>query len=242
MPRAKRESLVTTVCERLSKIACQYASNNRTDLPTTGELSVRFGVSRTVLREAISRLELQGLIEVKHGIGLRVCNQLHRPVAASVSLLVPDEAERLRQTMEARLLVEVEIARLAATRINKLALRALHETQAQLASAKSDEEAVNTDIEFHRILAAACGNQVLALMLESVTAFGKESRKLTIGRAGVAKAYQTHQSVLEALEHHNSDGAAESMRNHLQVARSDLPAQRKKGRVTTRQRGRNRKR
>ena len=83
------------------------------------DLSARFGVSRTVLREAVSGLELQGLIEVKHGVGLRVCNQLHRPVTASVTLLVPDEAERLRQTMEARLLVEVEIARLAATRIRE---------------------------------------------------------------------------------------------------------------------------
>ena len=229
MLRERRELLVDTVCKDLSTLVGRYARSDRNDLPTTGELSAHFGVSRTVLREAISRLKLQGLIEVKHGVGLRVCNQLHRPVTASVTLLVPDEAERLRQTMEARLLVEVEIARLAAARIDESGLNALHEAQVQLASAESNEEAVDADIEFHRSLAAASGNQVLALMLESITSFGKESRKVTIARAGVPQAHRTHEIIIDALKRHDSRGAVEAMRGHLHLASRDLPLQGGKG-------------
>ena len=71
-------------------------------------------MSRTVMREATKRLESQGLLEIRHGSGTWVVNQLHKPVCGSLSLAMPKCKERLRQLNEARLLVEPEIARQAA--------------------------------------------------------------------------------------------------------------------------------
>jgi GntR family transcriptional repressor for pyruvate dehydrogenase complex len=218
----RSESLVKDACTALVKLIGRISETGGSDLPTTAELCRQFGVSRPVLREAISRLEQQGLVEVRHGVGLRIGNQLHRPVSASVSLLVPDEEERLRQTMAARLLLEVEIARLAATRVGEVELAALAETQDELLQASSSEAAVAADMQFHRLLAGSCGNQVLALMLESVAEFGRQSRKRTIARAGVERAYRTHQDILEALRDHNAEESATAMRRHLKIALEDL--------------------
>ena len=66
-------------------------------LPSERHLAEQFGVSRPVVREATKRLELQGLLEVRQGVGIRVVDRLHAPVSAAARLLLPDEAERLRQ-------------------------------------------------------------------------------------------------------------------------------------------------
>lgn len=226
MTDGNRPSLVEGVYAGLAQQILASPDTEEQWLPTTQVLSAQYGVSRTVMREAINRLELQGLVEARHGVGLRVVRRLHKPVMASLSLLIPDLPDRLRQAMAVRFLLEVEIARLAAPRIDEQGLRRLLAAQSRLATPGIDvAEAAAADTEFHQTLADCCGNEVLKLMLESIVGLCHESRRRTIARTGRERPYLTHQRIVEAIARKDAAGAAEAMREHLELTREDLTAQ-----------------
>jgi GntR family transcriptional repressor for pyruvate dehydrogenase complex len=154
--RDRSEStLVSKVCTRLAGMLQDVAQSDAGRLPPERLLAQQLGVSRTVMREATKRLESQGLLEIRHGSGTWVINQLHKPVCGSLSLAMPKLKERLRQLNEARLLVEPEIARQAAARRRKSHLSVLAKCQQALSDSSNTSAAVEADIAFHRALARA---------------------------------------------------------------------------------------
>lgn len=213
---------MTDVCQRLATEIRAERNGGDGWLPPERQLAEQLGVSRTVIREATKRLELQGLIEVQHGIGIKVVDKLHKPLNGSLALLIPDTADRLRQLLEVRLLVEPEVARLAAERVNPAALRALKQVQARLAAATDLEEAIELDLEFHRQLVRASGNEVLVLLLESLGDLGRQSRSVTVSTTGSARAHEQHEAVLAAVAAGDADRAHAAMQFHIHEAAADL--------------------
>lgn len=221
---ARPPSLVEKVCEQLARIVRRDQQEDDGWLPTERELSAQLGVSRSVVREATKRLESQGLVEIQHGIGIRAVDKLHKPLNGSLDLLLPPGQERLEQFVEVRRLVEPEIARLAALRANHSQLRALRETQARLANTGDLAEAVECDLEFHHRLAEASGNQVFALLLESLADLGRESRQQTLAATGIPRAIEHHEAILRAVETGDAAAAERAMRHHMGGWESDLKA------------------
>lgn len=217
-------SLVDRVCGDLSLLAMQKPPGNGM-LPPEHELTTRFGVSRTVLREATKRLESLGLLESQHGVGVRVVRKLHRPVTRSLSVLIPDLNQRLLQAMQVRLLLEVETARKAAEKLSAKMLAELKSLQAQMERAESVDEAARLDVVFHQAIATAAGNALVGLILDSISELGAEGRKLTLSRSGILYAARHHAQILDAIERHDPEAAAEAMRDHLAHASEDLDAQ-----------------
>lgn len=220
IPRSS--TLVEEVCIRLSQELRRKGAEEW--LPPERTLAEQLGVSRTVVREATKRLELQGLVEVKHGVGIRRTGSLHKPLNGSLALLIPDEAERLRQSLEVRLAIEPEIARLAALNARPAQLRELRKVHARLQETADLMVAVEEDIAFHRALAKATGNEVFGLILETIADLGRDSRKATISQAGVLRAVKHHEAVLIAIEKHDPEAAGDAMRHHIEVAVQDLAA------------------
>ena len=221
--RDRSEStLVSKVCTRLAGMLQDVAQSDAGRLPPERLLAQQLGVSRTVMREATKRLESQGLLEIRHGSGTWVINQLHKPVCGSLSLAMPKLKERLRQLNEARLLVEPEIARQAAARRRKSHLAVLAKCQQALSDSSNTSAAVEADIAFHRALADAAGNEVFKLMLESIAELGRESRIATIGSVGREKAHTQHARILAAVEAGDAEVASKAMRAHLRHAGNDL--------------------
>lgn len=226
MAREERTSLVEDVCNELGQRILEMQGDEEQWLPTTAELSKEYKVSRTVMREAIKRLESQGLVESRHGVGVLVVNRLHKPVMASLSMLLPKKAELLRQVMTVRFLLEVEIARLAAVGMTDTGLASLREAQERLLAPDATlESGVQADTDFHKLLAEYCGNEVLKLMLESIVGLGRESRKLTISHTGFDRAHQGHGRIMEAVEQRDGEASAQAMREHLEDTRKDLDEQ-----------------
>lgn len=215
-------SRVDELCGLLSREIRSALDGPQRWLPPERELAERYGVSRTVVREAVKRLELQGLLEVQHGVGLKVVDRLHAPLSGALELLLPDEADRLSQLMETRRTVEPEIARLAAERARLEDVAALRAVQDRLAAAAGASEAIQCDVDFHRALARAAGNRILELLLESLGDLGRESRKATIAQTGQALVFDHHARILAAVEARRPDDAREAMRHHLDHARDDL--------------------
>lgn len=99
-------SLVEGVCQRLATLIRGGCGEAERWLPAERLLVEQVGVSRTVVREATKRLEQQGMLEIQHGTGIKVVDKLHRPLNDSLSRLIPDVSERLRQLIETRLSTE----------------------------------------------------------------------------------------------------------------------------------------
>jgi len=198
-------------------------------LPSERHLAEQFGVSRPVVREATKRLELQGLVEVRQGVGIRVVDRLHAPVSAAARLLLPDEGERLRQSLEVRLALEPVIARRAAERAGAADLLELNHLHTALESAPDLAAAMECDLAFHRELARLSGNEIFGLMLDSIADLGRESRRATMSEAGVGRAIKQHTAVLRAIVSGDAKGAEKAMRDHIDTAVSDLLAHQEKG-------------
>jgi GntR family transcriptional regulator, transcriptional repressor for pyruvate dehydrogenase complex len=181
-------------------------------LPTERELTERFAVSRPTVREAMIALELQGLVEARRGSGVvvRATAPLGRAEALDFGAF---------EIIEARRLLEAEVAAVAATEITDRqlsVLRALLRDMAQENSAAAE----TADRHFHIAIAEATGN---AVIVDAVTHFwdlrdrSPLAREMLIkaGSLGVDKRLAEHGRILDALEARAPEAARLAMRDHL---------------------------
>ncbi len=218
----KFRSLAEQVSDQLIDLIRNEPLENGNLLPPERKLAEQLGVSRPVVREAIKRLEQQGLLEVRQGSGIRMVDQLHRPLNGSLSILIPDLTERLRQLHETRLALEPEAARLAALRVTPEQVGQLHRIQERLEATEDNVEAIAIDLEFHHSLAEASGNLMFRLILDSLGDISRESRTRTIGRIGKQAAVEHHAAILNTIEKGDPEAATAAMLHHLQEAWKDL--------------------
>jgi len=191
-------------------------------LPTERFMSAQFGVSRGVIREATKRLELQGLLEIRQGSGMKVVDKLHKPLSSAVHLLVPDQKTRLVQLTEVRLALEPESARLAAERATKTDLKRLQACHERFTHCSDFETQVLADMEFHCLIAEASRNEIGALLMQSLSDLLQTSLSHGYRRVTKDLAVTDHGKVLTAILARNGAAAARTMRDHLAHARFDL--------------------
>jgi GntR family transcriptional regulator, transcriptional repressor for pyruvate dehydrogenase complex len=215
-------SLVERVCQQLAELIRGGNAEEERWLPGERSLAEQLGVSRTVVREATKRLEQQGMLEIQHGTGIKIVDRLHRPLNDSLSLLIPDMADRLQQLNEARLSIEPDAAALAAERATKEHVRTLRRIQTQLEKAPDNAAAIEADIAAHHAIADASGNLIYRLILDSLAEIGVTSRLRTIGRIGKKAAVEHHEAILSAIENRDSEAARTAMRFHILAAGEDM--------------------
>jgi GntR family transcriptional regulator, transcriptional repressor for pyruvate dehydrogenase complex len=132
-----------------------------TKLPTEHRLSCQFRVSRTVVREAISRLKSDGLVESRQGSGVSVIPaSLRRSFKLYEAVLGPQQVIEL---LELRQPLEMASARLAAVRHTPEDLQEIVDAQQRMKmSLDWSEEGVQADLDFHHAIAKATGNPFYA--------------------------------------------------------------------------------
>ena len=216
-----QRSLVEEVCARIASEIRDEGSNSGW-LPPERDLAQKLGVSRPVVREATKRLEQQGLLEVKHGVGTKVVDKLHKPLNGSLELLIPDDKERLRQLVQVRFVLEPENARLAAENATTEQIERMRAALTELKEAKDFEAAVAADMRFHREVAAGSGNQIATLLLHSLSELIQSSLSRGYSRTSTENAVRQHAMVLGAIERRDATAAVQAMREHLITAEADL--------------------
>jgi GntR family transcriptional repressor for pyruvate dehydrogenase complex len=185
-------------------------------LPSERELGEQFGVSRTVVREAVRELVAKGVIEVRSGSGLRVAAVAASAVSESMSLFLRGGALDFEKVHEVRTLLEVHIAGLAAERggpADVAALRIVHERMQ--AESGDVEAAARDDLEFHRVIALATHNELFLLLLDSIGSSLFEIRRENLGSGSAPMTLEQHAQVLDRIAAHDPDGAREAMAAHL---------------------------
>lgn len=194
-------------------------------LPTEQALSRQFGVSRTVVREAISRIKADGLVHSRQGSGVFVANSAMRRSFKLGEDLV-DAAEVLALS-ELRQPLEMAAARLAAARRTDEDLaRIAAAHQAMIHSVDWSEEGVVADLEFHHAIAIATGNTYYAdfmAFLGGVLQATIRTARLKSGQPEIKLiTLDEHARILQAIEDRDPESAALAMNAHLQGARQRM--------------------
>jgi len=197
-------------------------------LPTESTLMAQLGVSRTVIREAISRLQAMSVIETRHGIGSFVLEPPREPLGLDVS--PASTLNDLLSVLELRISLETECAGLAAQRASERDLaqiRAALDTISE--QMRAGGESAAADLQFHVSIARATGNRYFVDVLTQMgTALIPRHR---IDSADIAhadpKAYaelvtREHESIFDAIARHDPEGARAAMRMHLSSSRERL--------------------
>jgi GntR family transcriptional repressor for pyruvate dehydrogenase complex len=206
-------------------------------LPPEGELAARFGVSRATVREVVKVLVARGLIEVRHGVGLFVGHSTERPLSEALALLVQRERVGPEALLEARLLLEVEIAGLAAVRATADDLVAMEQALADLGRVDAPLDAQTAaDAEFHLALARAAHNPIFVAVGEAVRKPLLESMRATYPLdGGPAHRHREHAAVYEAVRAQQPEAARLAMLRMLEtsaaaIRRTTNPSPRSDGR------------
>lgn len=195
-------------------------------LPTEAAIMEEFGVSRTVVREAISRLQAAGLVETRHGIGTFVVG-LGEPTTFRIA---PEQLGTLQDViavLELRIGVETESAALAAARRTEENLRALrHALHAFTSAVQAGRDAVGPDFQFHLEIARATQNHHFA---DLVTTLGgmmiprarlEPPGPLTPEReAYLRRVNSEHENIVDAIARQDPEAARAAMRTHLANSR-----------------------
>ncbi|MFM0418181.1 FCD domain-containing protein [Paraburkholderia aromaticivorans] len=198
-------------------------------LPREAELMETFGVSRTVLREALRTLTSKGLIESRPRVGTRV-----RPKHAwnLLDVDVLDWYSRVAEPMafalklqEMREMIEPYAAGLAADSHTDVTFHALAAAHAAMVSARNVDEWVRADLQFHLSVLIACSNELLIPLGTLIERTLEAQLRLNAKRADVFNAsLAEHTAVFEAIRHRDAAAARAAMAGLLGVTRARIEA------------------
>jgi GntR family transcriptional repressor for pyruvate dehydrogenase complex len=216
-----REPLSVRIHRDLSERIARGEFAAGAQLPTEKELSESYGVSRAVVREAITILRADGLVLVRQGAG--VFSLGVRPVPYTGRHPDFSSVTDAIETLELRLAIECEAAALAATRRTVEQLKTCHEAMVGMdAAIARGESATDWDMRFHRSVAAMAHNSKFQMLFEI---FGEtlipRTRFITTKgdpdamRQYLSRVNREHEAVFIAIERQDPDTARAAMRMHL---------------------------
>jgi GntR family transcriptional repressor for pyruvate dehydrogenase complex len=223
---AREETLANRVVAELERLILESRLGEGDRLPSERELAAQFGVSRTVVREAVRALAARRLVEVEGGRGTVVRAPTPEAAAESMRLLlrVQSSGADADKVTEIRRVLENEIASLAAARRTPNDLRALDAiVQAAEAHLDDPDAFITEDVGFHQALAGATHNELFSIILDSLAGVMLEVRLLALRIPGTPRRSLTHhRAVLEAVRAGDPVRARRAMDHHMDEARQTL--------------------
>lgn len=189
-------------------------------VPPEREFARSLKISRASLRIGIGHLVAMGVIRVRHGKGTFVVDGPPKFGSTAFEMLGSLHGFLPGQIFEARYLVEGSLATLAAERRREEHLALLAEEVAEMyAAVEEQEEYLNHDIGFHRVLAQASGNPILAALMETIlTALYGELQKGVQPPRNLKALADTHRGIYRAIRKRNGTEARRLLEQHLAFA------------------------
>jgi GntR family transcriptional repressor for pyruvate dehydrogenase complex len=225
----QRETLTSQVSKALRARIDSGDLKPGDKLPSEQELVERFGVSRTVVREAISSLRASGFVATQQGVGAFVLQRSGWP-SFPPGDTSPDLLQEIINVLELRIALEVEGAALASQRRKPKHLEQMRVSLDRMAEMiEASEDAIAPDLKFHQAIAEATGNTHFTHLFSYLGA-------LLIPRARVPtfhfyaadpveyllRVNREHEDIYQAIHRQESDAARSAMRLHLSNSRERL--------------------
>lgn len=216
-PVRPKERLYQEIVDHVQARILSAALKPGDRIPAERELAQHFGMSRAAVREAIKSLAEKGLVEVHVGRGTFVAALTTDHVVESMSLLLRDVRNTPEHLQEAREILEVPIARLAARHRTGEHLERLHALMHVMeAQRHMSRDFIDADSDFHHELARASGNPVLEIVSRTLLSMLRSERVFMVGfRDEIPGAIGSHAAITAAVERGDGDAAADAMARHL---------------------------
>lgn len=225
------ETLTRELTSRI--VSGQYLPGER--LPTERQLQEQWGVSRSVVREAMKVLSSQGLVRIEQGRGTFVSHSDTAPLATQISLALRrprgrstlgavNGSEEWAALLDVRHVLEVAVAERAALQAGTEEIEAMQTAIDEMRQRPSQPAGyVDADIAFHHALAAATGNPLWSALLDSLNDLLRRYREVSFrGKESALAAARQHQQILDAVKERDAAAAAAAMRVHLRSSELDL--------------------
>lgn len=226
--RRRHRSLAEELVTELSRRICSSELARGTKLPTESQVMEEHGVSRTVVREAMSRLQAAGLVETRHGIGTFV-RDIPSPSGFRIDPASIVTLQDVLAVLELRISLEVEAAGLACVRRTDQQLQLMRDSLDALNSrAVSVDYAVSADFQFHQQIALATGNRYFTdIMLHLGVSILPRTRLHSTRVKDNSEPYlerlsREHEDIYKAIVRRDADAARAAMRLHLSNSRERM--------------------
>lgn len=204
-------------------------------IPPEREFARSLKISRASLRTGIGYLAAMGVMKVRHGVGTFVADGPAEFGKASFSLMGALHGFKSWHMFEVRLILESYLAALAAERGKDEHHTALAEEVAEIfASVDNPADFLIHDVLFHRILAQASGNPILAALMETITSALYDKRRKTVERStDLRESAEMHRRIYRAIRARDPVKARKLMEQHLRMARTAQGMERRMAQYTT---------
>jgi GntR family transcriptional repressor for pyruvate dehydrogenase complex len=205
-------------------------------IPSEREFARTLNISRASLRTGLGYLAAMGVMRVRHGVGTFVADGPAEFGKASFSMMGALHGFQSWQMFEARLILESNLAALAAERGKEEHHTALAEEVAEIfASIDSPADFLIHDVLFHRILSQASGNPILAALMETITSTLYDKRRKTVERStDLRESAEMHRMIFRAIRARDPIEARKLMEQHLLMAQTAQGSERTVARKTLR--------
>jgi GntR family transcriptional repressor for pyruvate dehydrogenase complex len=196
-------------------------------LPPERELARTLKISRSSLRAGIGFLAAMGVLKSRHGAGTFVASGPPALDSSSLNVLGALHGFLPWQMFEARLVIEANIASLAAERATGEHLAELAEEVAEMYASLADpQQYLIHDIRFHRTIARAAGNPILGALMETISANLYDRRRITADNStDLKESAEMHREIFRAIRSKNPTAARHAMERHLNLARTAQAAE-----------------
>jgi GntR family transcriptional regulator, transcriptional repressor for pyruvate dehydrogenase complex len=200
-------------------------------LPTERELANRFHVSRTSVREALRKLEIKGIIEIKQGSGSFIkASQIHSLGEELSSTIIQTEKKLIYEMLELRQALEVECAFLASRRATSEDLERIRKTLEMMDQSKNDVElGIQADLNFHINIVLAAHNSIFLQLFQTLSDHMQDTIRVTRRQRlkDPERAQETineHKEIYLAIAAGDADQARQLMEKHITQIRRELTA------------------
>jgi GntR family transcriptional repressor for pyruvate dehydrogenase complex len=216
-----KEGLVDRVVDEIQHMIIEGTLEAGMKLPGERELADQVGVSRTVIREAIKTLHAKGLIDLRQGVGTFVRAINGEQISGPLTMLLRTNGITLENLHQVRIILEVEIARVAASEATGAEIARLQELLTESERVMDDPGAfAEGDAAFHHALAEFSHNPLLVMLLDSI---GGLMRDVRISVSKYPDLFRLivpdHREILESVKAKDPSRAQQAMRHHLENAR-----------------------
>ena len=223
-PDARRESesrLTTQVVNHIREMIEKGVLKPGEKIPPEREFAQKLKISRASLRTGIGYMAAMGIMKVRHGVGTFIAEGPPEIGKSSLGLLGALHGFKSWQMFEARLLVEGKMAALAAERGKEEHFTVLAEEVAEMYATIDDpDEYLIHDVRFHRSIAEASGNPILASLMETISTALYDGRRKTVGLSKSRKdSADLHHEIYRAIRKGNPAEAQKLMERHIERAR-----------------------
>ena len=198
-------------------------------LPSEADMAKRFSVSRTVIREAISRLKSEGLVDSRQGSGTRVLEpNVATPFRLNMEL--HDSLNAVLRVIELRRGIEGEMAALAAERRSEAQHARIKKAFNSIRKAeRAGKDGVDEDVAFHTAISEACGNPLFSSLLSFLSQYVRSAIHVTRNnearREDFSKqVHAEHAAIMDAISRQDPLAARAAALNHIEHAALRLQA------------------